>query len=449
MAQTQRESSGAPVARQSALTIVVDVEASQMGPLRELLATIAKDPGENALVPFSRSKSTHFARWVLLESAPTKLLFESNHDGSQADYLAELIAIAPEGLRRIYERCVGFAASKSLEAYLSANTVDASAFYLGYPYRPVSEVLAALRVRSEVQRFVDAHRTTLSALPAAEAHARIRAHLLDTAIELPPPRNVRTLPLSFLTDALGAAFAKPFIPRVRAIALYAAILLLPPAGLLLTPLSPAYGAYLGLLGFLAAAIRVREGDDDKARNVDVRPTDTHVRQLMEREDFGAQNQLTHVATIKDGLLRTILLRGVLFGIDTLARITFNQGNLGGIPTIHFARWFIVDNRLIFFSNYDGSWDSYLGDFVDQAASGLTGIWTNTVDFPKTTLLFGAGARDIERFKDWTRKGQVLTQVWYTAYPTSTVRNIRDAIALSASLAEPMDDAEAEKWIARL
>ncbi|MEI9948898.1 MAG: hypothetical protein WDO74_07925 [Pseudomonadota bacterium] len=71
---------------------------------------------------------------------------------------------------------------------------------------------------------------------------------------------------------------------------------------------------------------------------------------------------------------------------------------------------------MFFSNYDSSWESYLGDFVDRAAIGLNLAWTLTAEYPKTSYLTGLGASDEERFKAWSRAYQRPTQVFYTAYP---------------------------------
>src|SRR4029434_9514512 len=112
-------------------------------------------------------------------------------------------------------------------------------------------------------------------------------------------------------------------------------------------------------------------------------------------------------------------------IDILARYRFNQGDLDGLNTIHFARWVLIDEgkRLLFFSNYDGSWERYLGDFVDQEHIGLTSVWSNTEGYPKTTNLMFEGATDEERFKAWTRAHQIPTQLWYSAYPQLTTPNI--------------------------
>src|SRR5262249_5555088 len=92
--------------------------------------------------------------------------------------------------------------------------------------------------------------------------------------------------------------------------------------------------------------------------------------LKNREDHRGlvQNQLTHVVAIKPGWFRMKTLKLVLWSIGFLARHYYNRGNLGGIPSIHYARWMILEKQrqLLFFSNFDGSWESYLGDFIDQA-----------------------------------------------------------------------------------
>jgi hypothetical protein len=151
---------------------------------------------------------------------------------------------------------------------------------------------------------------------------------------------------------------------------------------------------------------------------------------------------------------------VLKGIDLSARVYAVRGDLGGITDIHFARWVIVRDRrakppgprrhrLVFFSNFDGSWESYLGEFIDRAAYGLTAVWSNTVGFPATEHLVFAGARDEESFKQWTREHQVRTQVWWTGVPDSTVQNIRDDIWIRRRLDRGLADHEIVAWMRKL
>ena len=176
-----------------------------------------------------------------------------------------------------------------------------------------------------------------------------------------------------------------------------------------------------------------------------------IPQILEgQEDVVVQNQLTHVAIVKPGEFRKTLLRAVLFAINVFAHRVFVEGNLGGIPSIHFARWVILgDGRLLFFSNFDGTWDSYLGDFIDKASAGLSSIWSNTEWFPKTEYLVWGGAQDADAFKRWARERQVPMQVWYTAYPRYSVQNIRNAFPSAQQATAELSPDEAATWLSQL
>jgi hypothetical protein len=101
------------------------------------------------------------------------------------------------------------------------------------------------------------------------------------------------------------------------------------------------------------------------------------------------------------------------------------------------------------SDYDGSWESYLGEFVDRAARGLTAVWSNTENFPKTTLVALKGAEDEQRFKDWTRNRQLKTPVWYTAYPDRTLDNVENDVHIAQLLAGAKSADDDTAWLALL
>ncbi len=143
------------------------------------------------------------------------------------------------------------------------------------------------------------------------------------------------------------------------------------------------------------------------------------------------------------------LRLVLRLTNLIAR-TATKGVLLGIPSIHFAHWSLIDEgrRLLFLSNYGGSWGNYLDDFIDKASFGLTAIWSNTNDFPPTRFLFLDGSRDGPRFKSFARGKQRVTNVWYSAYPDSTVQNIDNNSAIREDLFNTLDDTAARSWLRR-
>lgn len=160
-----------------------------------------------------------------------------------------------------------------------------------------------------------------------------------------------------------------------------------------------------------------------------------------------QNQLSNIAVVKAGAFRAVTLRGVFYALQFLAPTVYNKGKLGDIPTIHFARWVLINQGedALFFSNFDSSWQSYLGDFIDKASSGLTAVWSNTVGYPRTRDLLYAGSEDADRFKAWARHVQIPTHVWYSAYPGLSIRNVNDNTKIRRGLAEP-DEVSEQEWI---
>ncbi len=175
-------------------------------------------------------------------------------------------------------------------------------------------------------------------------------------------------------------------------------------------------------------------------------------QLEDEEDAIVQNALTTLNVMKPGSLRMWLIKFVFSVVTLGARWEFNKGYLGGIPSIHFAKWFLIDNgrRLIFFSNYDGSWENYLSDFVDKAAVGLTAVWSNTINFPKTKFLFCKGARYETAFKIFARTSNLSTHVWYSAYADLSSMEINNNYDVHHGLAqEKLEDDELNKWLSKL
>jgi hypothetical protein len=155
-----------------------------------------------------------------------------------------------------------------------------------------------------------------------------------------------------------------------------------------------------------------------------------------REDGGInrwQNHLASLTYVKPGLMRRWLLRLTLRASALLTRFWFNKGTLAEIPTILSARWVMIDGgrRLLFLSNYCGAWGSYLSEFTDMGAKSVNAIWTNTFvklsgkryAFPETKFYIWKGAHSERAFKTYVRQSQVETIVWYSAYPTLSVRNI--------------------------
>ena len=112
------------------------------------------------------------------------------------------------------------------------------------------------------------------------------------------------------------------------------------------------------------------------------------RLIKARENEAEQNHMGSIVLVKPGVLRATLLHAGLWGLGYLLRVTATDGYLASMRTIHFPHWAIAGSsgRLIFFSNFDGSWESYLDDFIEKAYQGLTLAWTDGAGFPYTRFL---------------------------------------------------------------
>jgi hypothetical protein len=408
--------------QQRDLTVVAPVIAGRQAALEDLLVAIGRDIDAQTIVAFPRLRFTHFARWVLIPADGDRrplLVFGASYDGDQDEYLDHLAEALGDAFDRIYAHCEGYPGSSDRDRfrrYLKERHHPSPAFHIAYRGRSVAEVKRALATFEDIQAFLDAEDRRdpgFATLRAAEIVARVRAHVEAGGHRLDPhpPRT-----------ALDRATRWLWLQVLR--------------------------VWIGLRLLLCRWRIMKQEPSDPSDSPEL-PIDLDPW-ILATEDRWPQNELTHLADLKPGLWRRWTQSLALRYIGALARYRYDQGKLGDIPSIHFARWMLIeDGRLLFFSNYDGSWESYLGDFVDRGAAGLTVVWSNTTGFPPTRGLYDEGARDEQAFKRWTRRRQLPTQVWYSATRDYTVGNIRKALEMCDRLASEMSDEEARAWLQRL
>jgi hypothetical protein len=106
-------------------------------------------------------------------------------------------------------------------------------------------------------------------------------------------------------------------------------------------------------------------------------------------------------------------------------------------------------RVIFASNYDGSRESYMDDFVDKIAWGLNAAFGSGHGFPNTNWLLFDGAKDEQAFKDFLRRHLVATRVWHSAYGRLTNANIENNARIRAGLEGGAEPDEARLWVQAL
>jgi hypothetical protein len=409
--------------KQRALTVVTRIARDQVASLDALLTQIGDHVNDNPYVDFSRMSSLHFASWVMVAfdpEFPPQLVLETSYDGELEQHLDELLAHGGRAVDAIYAHCEGYPAAdgrdpRLVKDYLRTHAVPEAAFLVGLPGQTVASLLNAIDVRQEVQRYLDDLATAcgFDGLSPKALVDRIARHLLGPSPVRPAPSEV---PLE----------------QQRAIAFRNAILMALAGVPLAIALSP-------LLAIFLAVLRVHEVRD---RAIPPPPTEPIDPRLFSQEDMFVQNHLATVVKLKPGFFRRWTVKGVMAFFDVFAGAIYRDGNVGGNPTIHFLRTFMMDDdqRVALFSNYDGSWANYLGDFADQMVFFLNAAFGNTEGFPAVNWLIGGGARDIAAYKQWTRERSPYTHVWYSAYPNVTIQNAQKDLALRDGI---LDDRRAD------
>jgi len=212
------------------------------------------------------------------------------------------------------------------------------------------------------------------------------------------------------------------------------------AGLVLMPF------LIVLSPFLIYLLRTKEESDPEL----CPPLDRAVLlELQHLEDYDVSNQYTALGSLKPGLFRRWLGSGLLVLIDYAARHVFTHGFLARVQTIHFAFWAFLDDkrRVVFTSNYDGGHEAYMDDFINKAAWGLNLAFSHGVGWPRTRWLIARGARIEHKFKNYQRRHQQPTELWYRAYPGLTLADLKRNQRIREGL-EPahVTDAQAEAWL---
>jgi hypothetical protein len=178
------------------------------------------------------------------------------------------------------------------------------------------------------------------------------------------------------------------------------------------------------------------------------PNEKAMQAMAAREDKIAQNHMISIVHVKPGALRAVLVRLGLRALGLALRVRARNGYLADMRTIHFAHWALISNggRLMFHSNFDGSWESYLDDFVEKAHGGLTLAWGNGVGFPTTRFLVLDGATQGRKFKAWARHSMTGSLFWFSAYTSFTVNQIERHARIADGLRKPaLSPKEAPQW----
>jgi hypothetical protein len=417
---------------QVALTIDSPVRAGAVDDLNRLLATMGDGVANGSLIDFGALSGVHFARLMVIDEdaearLPAHLFLLADLDVSADTHLAELVDTAGEGLDRILAHCEGYpaggAASRNERLdYLRRHVVKEGARYVNTTGRTARQIRQEAELRDAIAQFLD--EGDWAGRDASEVRRGVREHLErrpDLAWALRPAERPG---LSARLREKGHLLAIPLL-----------VLPLLPFALLAAPV-------------YALVLRRHERSDEAPR---VAPDEDQVLELAALEDHLVHNPFTALGYVKPSRFRRATLTVILFFLDYATRHFFNRGNLSGVKTIHFARWVVIDDkrRAFFASNYDGSVESYMDDFIDKVAWGLNLVFSNGVGYPKTRWLVFGGAKDELAFKDFLRLHQIPTRVWYSAYGNLTALNVQQNERLRAGLHGELSDEHERAWVQAL
>ena len=433
---------------QSSFMIVAPISRSRIGAARELLATMNSEPGvvnpDNDLIPFRHLPNLHFARLLVLDDQttgditalygvkqtepPVYLAFLGDFDGSYDAFIRLLVDEAGAGLRRIFSLCDGFAPDGDLLAWIVAHEQRPATYYCNWVGRTVQQT----REEELLRRALADHlqkKSDLADSPARAVHEALRRFAKD---ETAAGRLTLT----------GAAPTPPAW-TARHMLDWCALILLVVGGVATLPLT------LIPLLILAWKLRSLETSDPQMAP---RPDAQWARNLSALEDHDVTNQFSAMGTLKPGWLRAVVLKLVLWIVDLTARVIYTKGRLARVHTIHFARWVYLDGRtrLFFASNYDGSLESYMDDFINKVGFGLNVVFSNGVGYPRTDWLLLQGSKDEQSFKYFLRRHEMPTDVWYNAHAGLTAFDLQRNSRIRQGLERTsLTERRAQEWVALL
>ncbi len=430
---------------QSSFMVLAAIAPSREAELCALLDSMNEAPGrvngDNALIPFAHLEKIHFARFVILhdqttddvkayglspQTYPLYLVFLGDVDGEEDEFLEELATIAPNGLRQIFSCCEGFDFGGDLVRWLKKHRAPPIANYVNWLGRTVRQVREEAALHEAITNFAQIRGPVLAALPPRELHRELQQFVesekLAGRLKLSPEA---TTPLGWQIRNLLHLIGMPLL-----------FLLASPILLLFAPV------------FLFRLRSLENSDPELCWRVD----QTYSDGLADLEDHYVTNQFTAMGSLKPGFIRLAVVIGVLWTVNWGARHLFTRGRLARIRTIHFARWVFLDGRkrMVFFSNYDGTVESYMDDFINKTGFGLNAVFSNGIGYPRTDWLVIGGCGDEQKYKNFLRRHTLPTQVWYKAYPGLTAIDLERNSRIRAGLeSSSLGEEEAREWAALL
>jgi len=159
------------------LTTLSPIRPDRMRDLTNRLRIVRYTPGLGR--PLLQLGFIHYARWLVVDSLPPPvgnggriglrwkyLLFESNYDGREQDYLRTFADVLPARIAKLWGACFGFEiyaqrghganlAPSGFLAFVERNRLEVVDFYAAYPSATAIDVRQAIRLKHLVAEALD------------------------------------------------------------------------------------------------------------------------------------------------------------------------------------------------------------------------------------------------------------------------------------------------------
>jgi deferrochelatase/peroxidase EfeB len=464
------------------VTIIAPLSLDRVADAEASIDALGNPPRDNiraALDRLDASDGTHFCSLHAVRSkhlGKAYLAFEFSGDGTEDEALSRIARAIGPALATVFSLASDWNAATEIYVYLRAHKISIGVglfdspglVFVGTPGMSVGRIRAEQRLVLRVTEIISAQGEDMWALDRVnEVRQTLRndpdlADMLETGTAAPPYAPLGTA--SLIAKLIGS-FATTYLWPVGIVLLLLGLVGGIRSGWYASGFWHVLGAFVGgalkwlivsggisLIALAVAALlaywelrSLEERDSLEERTADP----ATLAAMFKRENHYAQNHMISVTERKPGGIRWFTSRLVFWVVGRLATDLYPPGFLSDIGTIHFARWVTVPGTrdVLFFSNFDDSWESYLEDFITKAHDGLTGVWSNSIGFPRSENLFQKGATDGERFKRYARQSMFPTRFWYSAYPSLSTNTIRTNATIRLGLSGTMTEDEAMSWLA--
>ncbi|MCB9462031.1 MAG: hypothetical protein H6670_20445 [Anaerolineaceae bacterium] len=403
------------------ITILAPIQAGQEDACRAVVSTINEPDG--VTIDFARMNLTHFARFVVLQDVDSgknrkRLLFTAVHDGDRDTYLRDL-RDSTSDVDAIWGCCEGYTGASSFVQFMNGHNIKTNLFLKAYRYETVGNIQKYLALRQELSDQFDVPLSQYS-----EAMRQLPRQFAPISWLRRGLRAISTF-IKFVLITIGV------IPQIIGL-LRHGLALIPATIISLTQVKLDREYSDASLDKSGPCVPFAPGDEvGPCMRVDTLPAFQQRKQV--------QNQVTIVTV--NGPKTTRRQHAVIDSFGAFIKIPFITRNRV-IPTIHFARWVMIDGgrRMLFISDYDGTASAYFADFVNRLPSGLNTLWDGSIGWRYGATL------DPEAFTEGILCHNTPASFHYSAYPHTTVVGIEQARRLYYAYHDNINEKSAAKWL---